>query len=220
MAKKMRILFLGPAGSGKGTQSARLAEKYQIQHISTGDLIRAEIKSGSELGNRVKAIVEAGQLVSDEIVNEIVKNKTSTLDNFILDGYPRTLEQAKFFSSFASFDYIFDLEVPKDFLIERLSGRRMCSKTKDPNCKGAFHIKFNPPAKNGIRDLCESDLYQRKDDSLETIQKRLNSYDDETGIPLNNFYKNQNLIKIDGTQNPDKVFSDIEATLTELFSHP
>ena len=215
----MRILFLGPAGSGKGTQSARLAEKYQIQHISTGDLIRAEIKSGSELGNRVKAIVEAGQLVSDEIVNEIVKNKTSTLDNFILDGYPRTLEQAKFFSSFASCDYIFDLEVPKDFLIERLSGRRMCTKTKDPNCKGAFHIKFNPPAKDSICDLCGSELYQRKDDSLETIQKRLNSYDDETGIPLNNYYKNQNLIKIDGTQNPDKVFSDIEAALTELFSH-
>jgi adenylate kinase len=219
MAKKMRILFLGPAGSGKGTQSARLAEKYQIQHISTGDLIRAEIKSGSELGNRVKAIVEAGQLVSDEIVNEIVKNKTSTLDNFILDGYPRTLEQAKFFSGFASFDYIFDLEVPKDFLIERLSGRRMCTKTKDPNCKGAFHIKFNPPANDGICDLCGSELYQRKDDSLETIQKRLNSYDDETGIPLNNFYRDQNLIKIDGTQNPDKVFSDIEAALTELFSH-
>ncbi len=215
----MRILFLGPAGSGKGTQSARLAEKYQIQHISTGDLIRAEIKSGSELGNRVKAIVEAGQLVSDEIVNEIVKNKTSTLDNFILDGYPRTLEQAKFFSGFASFDYIFDLEVPKDFLIERLSGRRMCTKTKDPNCKGAFHIKFNPPANDGICDLCGSELYQRKDDSLETIQKRLNSYDDETGIPLNNFYRDQNLIKIDGTQNPDKVFSDIEAALTELFSH-
>jgi adenylate kinase len=220
MAKKMRILFLGPAGSGKGTQSARLAEKYQIQHISTGDLIRAEIKSGSELGNRVKAIVEAGQLVSDEIVNEIVKNKTSTLDNFILDGYPRTLEQAKFFSGFASFDYIFDLEVPKDFLIERLSGRRMCTKTKDPNCKGAFHIKFNAPANDGICDLCGSELYQRKDDSLETIQKRLSSYDAETGIPLNNFYRDQNLIKIDGTQNPDKVFSDIEAALTELFSHP
>jgi len=213
MAKNMRILFLGPAGSGKGTQSARLAEKYQLHHISTGDLIRAEIKSGSELGNRVKAIVEAGQLVSDEIVNEIVKNKIATLENFILDGYPRTLEQAKFFSSFAKFDYIFDLEVPKSFLIDRLSGRRMCTKTKDPSCKGAFHIQFNPPARDGVCDLCGSELYQRKDDSLETIDKRLNSYDAETGIPLNDFYKNQNLIKIDGTQNPEKVFSDIEASL-------
>ena len=213
MAKNMRILFLGPAGSGKGTQSARLAEKYQLHHISTGDLIRAEIKSGSELGNRVKAIVEAGQLVSDEIVNEIVKNKIATLENFILDGYPRTLEQAKFFSSFAKFDYIFDLEVPKSFLIDRLSGRRMCTNTKDPSCKGAFHIQFNPPARDGVCDLCGSELYQRKDDSLETIDKRLNSYDAETGIPLNDFYKNQNLIKIDGTQNPEKVFSDIEASL-------
>ena len=219
MAQKMRILFLGPAGSGKGTQSARLAEKYKIEHISTGDLIRAEIKSGSELGNRVKAIVEAGQLVSDEIVNEIVKNKTASLENFILDGYPRTLEQAKFFSSFAKFDCVFDLEVPKDFLIERLSGRRMCSKTNDPSCKGAFHIKFTPPIQEGICDLCGSELYQRKDDSLETIEKRLSSYEDETGIPLNNFYKNQNLKKIDGTQNPEKVFSDIETALSELFSH-
>jgi adenylate kinase len=216
MAKKMKILFLGPAGSGKGTQSARLAEKYKLEHISTGDLIRAEIKSGSELGNKVKAIVETGQLVSDDIVNEIVKNKTTSLENFILDGYPRTLEQAKFFNSFSNFNYIFDLEVPKEFLVERLSGRRMCTKTKDPNCKGAFHIKFTPPKKEGVCDLCGSELYQRKDDSLETIEKRLNSYDLETGIPLNNFYLNQNLIKIDGTQHPDKVFSDIENALSSL----
>jgi adenylate kinase len=89
----------------------------------------------------------------------------------------------------------------------------MCTKTKDPSCKGAFHIQFNPPARDGICDLCGSELYQRKDDSLETIEKRLNSYDAETGIPLNDFYINQNLIKIDGTQNPEKVFSDIEASL-------
>jgi adenylate kinase len=95
----------------------------------------------------------------------------------------------------------------------------MCSKTNDPSCKGAFHIKFNPPIQEGICDLCGSELYQRKDDSLETIEKRLSSYEDETGIPLNNFYKNQNLKKIDGTQNPEKVFSDIETALSELFSH-
>lgn len=215
MSKNLRILFLGPAGSGKGTQSARLAEKYKIEHISTGDLIRAEIKSGSDLGNKVKAIVESGQLVSDDIVNEIVKAKASKLDSFILDGYPRTLEQAKFFAGFASFDFVFDLEVPRSDLVERLSGRRMCTKTKDPSCKGAFHVKFNAPKQENICDLCGSELYQRKDDSIEIINKRLNSYEEETGKPLNEFYTKV-LVKINGTQNPDKVFADIEKNLARV----
>ncbi len=213
---KCRILFLGPAGSGKGTQSARLAEKLGIEHISTGDLIRAEIKSGSELGNKVKAIVESGKLVSDDIVNEIVKSKVEELDSFILDGYPRTLEQAKFFSSFSDFDFIFDLEVPKATLVERLGGRRMCTKTNDPSCKGMFHVKFNPPKQEATCDLCGSALMQRKDDMPETIEARLNGYEAETGKPLNDFYANKNLIKMDGTQDPDKVFAEIENHINKV----
>lgn len=214
MSEKLRILFLGPPGSGKGTQSARIAEKFGLAHISTGDLIRGEIKSGSELGNKVKAIVEAGNLVSDDIVNEIVKNKVANLKKFILDGYPRTLEQAKFFSEFSDFDFIFDLEVPHEELMDRLTGRRICTKTNDPNCSGMFHVKFNPPKEEGKCDLCGSDLYQRKDDSPETIEKRLAGYEDETGKPLNEFYGSR-VIKIDGTQKPDAVFAELEAYLSK-----
>jgi len=212
MSDKLRILFLGAAGSGKGTQSAKLAEKFNLSHISTGDLIRGEIKSGSQLGNKVKAIVEAGNLVSDDIVNEIVKGKVSSLNRFILDGYPRTLEQAKFFSEFSCFEFIFDLEVPRESLIARLTGRRMCTKTNKPDCGGMFHVSFNKPKEEGKCDHCGSDLYQRKDDSLETIEKRLNGYEDETGKPLNDFYASK-ITKIDGTQNPDQVLSALEEQL-------
>lgn len=204
----MRILFLGPAGSGKGTQSAKIAEKLGIEHLSTGDLIRAEIKSGSELGNKVKSIVEAGQLVSDDIVNEIVKVKVSKLDSFILDGYPRTLGQAEFFAQVADFDFIFDLVVPQETLFERLTGRRMCSKEKDKNCKGVFHTKFTPSKQEGICDLCGSALYQRKDDTEEAISKRLSGYEDETGKPLNKFYGSK-VVKISATQDPEKVFAEL-----------
>lgn len=209
----LAILFLGPAGAGKGTQSSKLAEAYGISHLSTGDLIRSEIKSGSELGNKVKSIVEAGQLVSDDIVNEIVKNKISSLDSFILDGYPRTLEQAKFLDSYKKLDYIFDLKAPREALIKRLSGRRMCTKEKDPNCKGMFHVEYNPPKEEGICDLCGSPLFQRKDDQPEVIERRLDSYEEETGKPLTEFYANDNLIEINAMQAPDQVLKDIKDQL-------
>lgn len=207
-----KILFLGPAGSGKGTQSSRLAEKYNIAHISTGDLIRSEIKSGSDLGNKVKAIVEAGQLVSDDIVNEIVKTNVEKLDSFILDGYPRTLEQAKFFDTVAQFDFIFDLEVPRELLFDRLTGRRMCTKTNKPDCTGVFHMVFNPPKEEAKCDFCGSDLYQRKDDTQEAIEKRLSGYDNETGKPLNEFYGSR-VTKLNGNQSADEVFAEIESRL-------
>lgn len=204
---KLRILFLR-AGSGKGTQSARLAENFQISHISTGDLIRSEIKSGSPLGQKIKAIVESGNLVSDDIVNKIVKMKLENSNSFILDGYPRTLEQAKFFATFSDFDFIFDLQIAKEFLFERLSGRRVCSKEKDPNCTGNYHIKFKIPLQDNICDLCGSSIYQRKDDSEESINKRLDTYELETGKPLTDFYASK-IIAINANRNPDEVFEDI-----------
>lgn len=215
MTDKLRILFLGPAGAGKGTQSAKLAEEFKLPHISTGDLIRGEIKSGSDLGNKVKAIVEAGQLVSDDIVNDIVKSKVANLDRFILDGYPRTLEQAKFFNEFSQFDYTFDLQVAHDELLKRLTGRRMCSKTNDSNCKGTFHVVFNPPKEEAKCDLCGSDLYQRKDDTEEAIERRLSTYEAETGKPLTDYYseKSKRFITIDAAQAPDKVYEAITKEL-------
>lgn len=209
----LKVLFLGPAGAGKGTQSAKLAEEFNLTHISTGDLIRGEIKSGSELGNKVKAIVEAGNLVSDEIVNEIVKvNLSNIKGGFILDGYPRTLEQAKFLDTYCKLDTVLDLVVPKEPLVGRLSGRRMCSKENDPSCKGNFHVEFNPPKEEGKCDLCGSALYQRKDDSPEAIEKRLSGYEDETGRPLNEFYGSLNLIeKIDANRVPSEVYEAVKS---------
>ncbi len=210
--ENLKILFLGPAGSGKGTQSSRLAESFKLKHISTGDLIRGEIKSGSELGNKVKAIVEEGKLVSDDIVNEIVKSKLEGQDGFILDGYPRTLEQAKFFASYNNFDFIFDLEVAREQLVSRLTGRRMCSKENKSDCPGMFHVDFNPPKVEGVCDLCGSPLYQRKDDSDEAIAKRLDGYEAETGKPLNTYYADK-VIKIDASQKPDEVFNFLTSKL-------
>lgn len=203
-----KILFLGPAGSGKGTQSAKLAEEFNIEHLSTGDLIRNEIKSGSKLGNQVKAIVESGALVSDDIVNEIVKAKIANLNAFILDGYPRTLGQAKFLATYTSLDYIFDLEVDRNSLIERLTGRRMCADDHKKKCKGVFHLKFNPPKEEGKCDLCGSALYQRKDDTQEAIEKRLGGYQAETGMPLNQFYGSK-VTKVNANRNPDDVFAEL-----------
>jgi len=217
--ENLRILFIGPAGAGKGTQAAKLAEEFKLEHISTGDLIRTEIKSESTLGKKVKAIVERGELVSDDIVNEIVKSKLKTSSRFILDGYPRTLEQAKFLAEVSPLDYIFSLSVRKEILVERLSGRRMCSKTKDPSCKGMFHVLFTPPKVESHCDLCGSELYQRKDDNPEIIEKRLSSYEAETGLPLTEFYNNYQagkFIELNAELSPDEVYKSITQPLASL----
>ncbi len=218
--KKLKTLFLGPAGAGKGTQAAKVAEEFNFAHISTGDLIRSEIKSGSELGNKVKSIVESGQLVSDDIVNEIVKSSVAKLESsddfkgFILDGYPRTLGQAQFFDTYSKFDFVFNFEVPREILIQRLTGRRICAKAKDPNCAGTFHLVFNKPKEDGVCDLCGSPLIQRKDDQLEAIEKRLATYDTETGAPLVEYYNGQsNLTSMNADRAPNDVYSDVKASL-------
>ena len=216
--ENLRILFIGPAGAGKGTQAAKLAEEFKLEHISTGDLIRNEIKSESTLGKKVKAIVERGELVSDDIVNEIVKDKLKTTNRFLLDGYPRTLEQAQFLAEVSPLDYIFALNVRKEILVERLSGRRMCSKVKDPNCKGMFHVLFTPPKIEGYCNLCGSDLYQRKDDNPEIIEKRLSSYEAETGLPLTQFYndyKSGKFIELNAELSPDEVYKSITQSLAQ-----
>lgn len=216
---KLKLLFLGPAGAGKGTQAAKLAEEFNFAHISTGDLIRSEIKSGSDLGNKVKEIVESGQLVSDDIVNEIVKASIGKLESsdykgFILDGYPRTQGQAEFFDSYSAFDYVFNFEVERDTLFKRLTGRRICSRSNKKDCNGTFHLVFNPPKEDGICDICGSPLIQRKDDLPEAIEKRLDGYENETGKPLVNYYTGQNkLSTIDAAHAPDDVYSTLKTNL-------
>ena len=165
----MKCVFLGPPGSGKGTLAVEVAREYDVVHISTGDLFRQAIKNGTELGKKIKAVIDAGELVSDELTIELLKERLQKKDwqkGLILDGFPRTITQADALSSMLQLDYVLNLEISDDDVIERLSGRRICSK-----CGHSFHIKFKKPAKDGICDECGDTLICRDDDKKEAIEK-------------------------------------------------
>ena len=212
----MHILLMGPPGAGKGTQAAKLVEKYGIPHISTGDMFRAAVKEGTELGKKAKACMDAGQLVPDEITIGIVRERLQKPDctkGFILDGFPRTVEQADALDGILKSLSIHltravDISVPSSSLIERAVGRRVCKK-----CGAAYHIRFNPSKKDGVCDECGGETYQRADDSEETMKSRLSVYDAQTK-PLIRYYQKAGLYsEIDGSQEMSKVFADITACL-------
>ena len=212
----MYILLMGPPGAGKGTQAANLVKKYGIPHISTGDMFRAAVKEGTELGKKAKACMDAGQLVPDEITIGIVKERLQKPDcakGFILDGFPRTAEQADALAGILAelsiqLTRAVDISVPSDMLIERAIGRRVCKK-----CGAAYHIRFNPSKVDGVCDECGGETYQRADDSEETMKSRLSVYEAQTK-PLVSYYKKAGLYsEIDGTQEMSKVFADITACL-------
>lgn len=212
----MYILLMGPPGAGKGTQAAKLVKKYGIPHISTGDMFRAAVKEGTELGKKAKACMDAGQLVPDEITIGIVRERLQKPDctkGFILDGFPRTVEQADALDGILKSLSIHltravDISVPSSSLIERAVGRRICKK-----CGAAYHIRFNPSKKDGVCDECGGETYQRADDSEETMKSRLSVYDAQTK-PLIRYYQKAGLYsEIDGSQEMSKVFADITACL-------
>ena len=212
----MHILLMGPPGAGKGTQAAKLVKKYGIPHISTGDMFRAAVKEGTELGKKAKACMDAGQLVPDEITIGIVRERLQKPDctkGFILDGFPRTVEQADALDGILKSLSIHltravDISVPSSSLIERAVGRRVCKK-----CGAAYHIRFNPSKKDGVCDECGGETYQRADDSEETMKSRLSVYDTQTK-PLIRYYQKAGLYsEIDGSQEMSKVFADITACL-------
>ena len=212
----MYILLMGPPGAGKGTQAAELVKKYGIPHISTGDMFRAAVKEGTELGKKAKACMDAGQLVPDEITIGIVRERLQKPDctkGFILDGFPRTVEQADALDGILKSLSIHltravDISVPSSSLIERAVGRRVCKK-----CGAAYHIRFNPSKKDGVCDECGGETYQRADDSEETMKSRLSVYDAQTK-PLIRYYQKAGLYsEIDGRQEMSKVFADITACL-------
>lgn len=212
----MYILLMGPPGAGKGTQAAELVAEFQIPHISTGDMFRAAVKEGTELGKQAKACMDAGQLVPDSITIGIVKERLAKPDchkGFILDGFPRTLEQANALDGTLvelgiKLDRVVNINVPMEDLINRMTGRRICK-----GCGATFHVTFNPSTAGNKCDKCDGEIYQRADDTEETVTKRLTVYSSQTK-PLIEYYQDKGLYsEIDGRQMIDKVFSDIVHSL-------
>ena len=194
----MRLILVGPPGAGKGTQAVHLAEHYKIPHISTGDIFRANIKGGTELGKLAQSYMDAGNLVPDSVTNSMVEDRLGQSDvgnGFLLDGYPRNVGQAEFLDGVlnakgAPLDSVLELSIANDEIIKRLSGRRICR-----GCGASFHIHFEKPSKDGLCDKCGGELYQRQDDNEATVANRLNVYTEQTE-PIIEYYKKAGLLKV------------------------
>ena len=205
------FLLLGPPGCGKGTQGERLAKQFGIPTISTGDMIRAEIKGGTELGKIAVGVTASGGLLSDDLVNKIVRSRLSRDDcrgGFLLDGYPRTVEQAEYLGALTSeLGYakpaVIHIDVPLELLVARTCNRRSC-----PQCGAIYNLASKPPKQAGLCDTCHVQLQQRADDREETVKNRLAAYERSTA-PLIGYYQGAGYIRIDGTGTPDAVFAQI-----------
>lgn len=210
---------MGLPGAGKGTQAERIVEKYGIPHISTGDMFRAAIKEQTELGLQAKSYMDKGDLVPDEVTIGIVRERLSKEDcnkGFLLDGFPRTVAQADALEGILSdlnkkIDFVINIDVDKEILMERLTGRRICK-----SCGSTYHLIFNPPAVDGVCDRCGGELYQRADDNSETVQNRLDVNLKQTK-PLLDFYETKGYLRnIDGQQDINIVFADLDQLLGSL----
>ncbi|RLE96290.1 MAG: adenylate kinase [Thermoprotei archaeon] len=199
----MRLVFMGPPGVGKGTYATAISKRYGIPHISTGDMLREEIKRGSELGARVREYVERGELVPDDIIIELVRNRLSREDckrGFILDGFPRTLRQAEELDRMTKLDLVLNFVAPDEVIIDRLSGRRICRK-----CGAIYHVKYMPPRVPGRCDRCGGELYQREDDRPEVIRRRLELYRRQFK-PIIEYYRRKGiLVDVDASDQAEVV---------------
>ena len=207
----MNLIFLGPPGAGKGTMASRMAQDKGIPHISTGDIFRENINNGTDLGKKVKSILDSGDLVPDELTVELVKDRLNQGDvsnGFILDGFPRTIPQAEALEDFASIDAVILFTLPDEEIVKRLSGRRV----HKPSGR-TYHILFSPPKVPGKDDVTGEELIQRGDDSEESIRNRLDVYRKQTQ-PLVDFYRKKNLLKeVDAGPAPDEVYEKLTANL-------
>ena len=212
----MHILLMGPPGAGKGTQAAELVKEFNIPHISTGDMFRAAMKEGTEMGKLAKSYIDAGNLVPDSVTVGIVRDRLAQDDckkGFILDGFPRTVEQADALDGIMkdlglSLKRVLNINVPAADLVERAVGRRICKK-----CGATYHVKFNPSKKDGVCDECGGELFQRADDTAETMTNRLSVYEASTK-PLIEYYQKAGIYtEVDGRQAIDKVTKDLVETL-------
>ena len=208
----MKIIMLGAPGAGKGTQAKKIAEKYSIPHISTGDIFRANIKNGTELGQKAKTYMDQGLLVPDELVVDLVVDRVNQEDcknGYVLDGFPRTIPQAEALTAALEkigqkMDYAIDVDVPDENIVNRMSGRRACL-----NCGATYHIVSIPTKVEGICDRCGSPVVLRDDDKPETVQKRLNVYHEQTQPLIDYYSKKGVLAEVDGTQSMENVFNAI-----------
>ncbi len=212
----MKIIMLGAPGAGKGTQAKRIAEKYSIPHISTGDIFRANIKNGTELGKKAKEYMDQGLLVPDELTVNLVIDRVSNEDcknGYVLDGFPRTIPQAEALDEALSargekIEFAINVEVPDENIVNRMGGRRACL-----SCGATYHTEFIKPKVEGICDTCGATLVLRDDDKPETVQKRLDVYHEQTQ-PLIDYYQGKGVLaEVDGTKIMDDVFADIVKVL-------
>ncbi|MCK5397448.1 MAG: adenylate kinase [Thermoplasmata archaeon] len=210
----MKLILLGPPGAGKGTQAQFLVEKYNLPQISTGDLLRKAVAEGTELGKIAKEYMDAGKLGPDDLILSLVKERMDKPDcagGYILDGYPRNLAQAEAMEKLATVDVVINLNVPMEELVNRLTSRRTCGK-----CNAVYNLTARPPKVDGKCDTCGGDLYQRDDDNVETVSKRLETYNSQTA-PLIDHYTNSGLIKdIDATQGMQNTHKFIVEVLESL----
>jgi adenylate kinase len=218
MEETMRAVLLGPPGAGKGTQAVKLVEKYNVPQISTGDIFRKNIKEGTELGRKAQEYMNAGQLVPDELVVDLVKDRLMQEDcanGYLLDGFPRTIFQAEQLDKFLEenghkLDAVINFEVGHDALMKRLTGRRVCRK-----CGASFHIVNIPPKKEGVCDRCGGELEQRKDDTVETAENRIKVYNESTAPLIDYYQKSGALRNFNAEKDHEEVFKEIVAEIGE-----
>ena len=215
----MKIIMLGAPGAGKGTQAKMIADKYGVPHVSTGDIFRANIKNGTELGMEAKKYMDQGLLVPDELTVKILLDRVSQPDcknGYVLDGFPRTIIQARKLADICSMfnfkiDAVINLDIPEDVLVKRLSGRRTCA-----DCGKSYHIVYNPPKKEGVCDVCGGELTQRSDESEEAVQVRIDTYNKQTKPLIDYYTMLGELTNVDGNQSMDEVAEEIYKVLDEL----
>lgn len=212
----MNILIMGGPGAGKGTMSAKIVEKFSLLHISTGDIFRSEIGKQTELGLKAKSYMDKGLLVPDEVTNPMVKSfleNQDTSKGYLLDGYPRTLEQAKVFDELVKgtnleVELVLTLDIPFEVLTERITGRRICK-----DCKEIYHVTNKPSKVEGVCDKCGGALYQRKDDTVESLKTRLEEYTANTAPVLDYYGEKGLVVSINANQTPDKVWEDVQKAM-------
>ncbi|MUV58651.1 Adenylate kinase [Halogeometricum rufum] len=208
------ILLLGAPGAGKGTQSKRLAAEFDLEHVTTGDALRAnkdmDISDMDFEYDTPREYMDAGELVPDDVVNEIVKTALREADGYVLDGYPRNLDQAEYLTEITDLDAVVYLDVSEDELVDRLTGRRVC-----PDCGANYHVEFAPPEEEGVCDECGAELIQRDDDTEETVRERLSVYRENTEPVVEHYREEGVLVEVEGEQTPDDVFEDVAAVVED-----